>query len=79
MITEKVITIILNFLFGRLVIGIIFVLPLLLGIPDIWGGETGGWYVTIISLLNWVFGLLLLRNLFICVFGIQDDGYDLVE
>jgi hypothetical protein len=62
------------FLIGMLVVGTISALPLILGVPDILAGGNTGWYVLIIGFPNWIFGLLLLRNVFISLFGRQGEN-----
>lgn len=62
------------FLIGLLMVGTIGVLPLILGIPDILAGGDAGWYVLIIGFPNWIFGLLILKNVFISLFGRRDEN-----
>ena len=73
LLTGKVITRNPIFLIGMLVVGTIGVLPLILGVPDILAGGDAGWYVLIIASPNWIFGLLILKNVFISLFGRQDE------
>lgn len=74
--TGKVITRNPIFLFGMFVVGAIYSLPLILGLPDILNGSSLGFYVLFIMSPYWIFGLLILRNVFISLFGRQDENID---
>lgn len=62
---RKVITRNPIFLIGMFIVGAIYFLPVVLGILEILAGNTGIWMVLIISLPAWIFGILLLNNVFI--------------
>jgi len=74
--TGKVITRNPIFLFGMLVVGAIYSLPLVLGLPDILNGSSLGFYVLFIMSPSWLFGLLILRNVFISLFSRQAENID---
>ena len=73
LLTRKVITRNPIFLIGMFVVGAIYSLPLILGLPDVLNGSDFGFYVLFIMSPSWIFGLLILRNVFISVFGRQDE------
>ncbi|RJP48816.1 MAG: hypothetical protein C4583_13725 [Anaerolineaceae bacterium] len=74
LITGKVITRNPIFLFGMFVIGMIYSLPVILGLPDILAGGGSGWYVLILN-PTWIVGLLILKNILIALKNdeIQDN------
>lgn len=74
LVTGKVITRNPIFLFGMFIVGAIYSLPVILGIPEILAGNTLIWMVLIMNLPACVFGILLLVNVFISVFGKTDDN-----
>lgn len=74
--TGKVITRNPIFLFGMLVVGAIYSLPLILGLPDILNGSSLGFYVLFIMSPSCFFGLLILRNVFISLFSRQAENID---
>ena len=61
------------FLLGIFIVGIIYSLPLILGLPDILSGSGMGAYVLFIMSPSWLFGLLLLRNVLIALTTSEDE------
>ena len=61
------------FLLGMFIVGVIYSLPLILGLPDILNGSDMGAYVLVIMSPSWFFGLLILRNVLIALTTSEEE------
>lgn len=79
LITGKVITRNLIFLFGMFIVGMIYSLPVILGIPEILVGNPWGWTALLTNLPACVFGMLLLGNVLVSLFRKENDENNTVD
>ena len=74
MVTGKVITRNPIFLFGMFIVGLIYSLPVILAFPEMLNGGEMGTYVFFMMSPSWLFGLLILRNVFIALTTSEEEG-----
>ena len=69
MVTGQTITRNPIFLFGMFIVGLIYLLPLILSLLEMIGGNSTEYILFLVFSPVWLFGLLIFRSVFIAVFG----------